>query len=98
MKVHQRALLVCASLFLAIFLTSCAKERVVIQPEVVEVEVIKFRPVPSDLLLRRMPATIPMQATYSEILELYADDRATILSLIGQLDSIEALSVESPVE
>lgn len=56
-----------------------------------EVVRTEYVPVPSDLLVLRQPSTIPDTLTYGEAVTLWAVDRATIETLLGQLQAIQTL-------
>lgn len=73
-------------------LTACGSTEIVTQPVPVEVEVTKFIPVPSEHLVQRIPSTLPEVLTYGEALQLWAEDRASIRTLNGQLRAIEELT------
>jgi hypothetical protein len=49
-------------------------------------------PVPDNLLLQHQKTTIPESMTYGEALQLWAEDRGIIDTLLGQLLGIKSLS------
>lgn len=79
-------------LFTLLLLGACGTTKIVEKP--VPVEVVRFErvPVPSDLLVRHQPATIPEQLTYGEAIQLWSADRAIIETLLGQIRAIESLN------
>jgi hypothetical protein len=90
MKTHL--LRVWLVLCLSNWLIACATETVVSEPVVVEVERTVFVPVPDNLLLQHQKTTIPESMTYGEALQLWAEDRGIIDTLLGQLLGIKSLS------
>lgn len=76
------------------FLTACATETVIPEPVIVEVERTVYVPVPADLTARRDAVPVPDSATYGDLVELWARDRATIAILNGRLDGIKALAMD----
>lgn len=80
-------------LFLLTF-SACSTERVITQPEVVEVVRVERVTIPPDLLVLHNPTTLPEALTYGEALQLWAEDRSIIKTLLGQLQAIESLNGE----
>lgn len=58
----------------------------------IEVEVVRYIPVPAEHLVERAPSVIPEKPTYGEIVSLFATDRASIETLNSQLRAIRELS------
>jgi len=80
----------------ALFILGCSTERVITQPEVVEIVRLERVPVPAELLVMHQPTTVPETLTYGESLQLWAEDRSIIQTLLGQLVAIESLNESEP--
>ena len=79
-------------LCLLLCLTSCASERVVLQPKVVTETVTEYIPVPADYLIQHQKEIVPDLLTYGEAIALWAEDRANLDKANSQLESIGNLS------
>ena len=78
-------------------LIACASERVVTQPEIVEIIKVEKVHVPANLLIQHNKTTIQAgEVTYGEALEYWSLDRAIIDTLNGQIRGIESLNEQSP--
>ena len=86
MKTH-----VLIPLCLILSLTACAKERVVLKPEIVEVVRVERIGVPADLTRQLDLQRIPDQATYGDLIGILAEERKTVQTLNGRLAAIESL-------
>ncbi len=73
---------------LALFLTSCASERIVEKPVITEVVRVEYRPLPAELLMEHGKSTIPGELTFGDALKLWGYDRAAIDALNAQIASI----------
>ena len=77
-------------------LTACGTERVITQPEVVEVVRVERVTVPGDLLIQHNKTTIQEgPVSFAEAIEYWSLDRAIIDTLNGQIRAIESLNDES---
>ena len=85
-------------LFLPLFLTACATERIVEKPVPVYIDRVEYVPVPADLTETRQKQAIPDGLTYAGALELWAKDRETIDVLNGTLMGISSLGGEDDAE
>jgi len=79
-------------LCLLTLLLGCGSTEVIEKPVVVEVEVVKWREVPPNLLIIHNKSTVPDILKYGELIQLWAEDRAIIEKQNGQLKAIESLS------
>lgn len=79
-------------LSLTLFLTACGTDRVVQRPEVVRVVERVYIPVPEDLVQEIPKTSIEGVNTYGDALEAWANDRAIIDALNGQLRGIGSLN------
>jgi hypothetical protein len=89
MKIYALILL-CLTSWLT--LSGCESTRIVEKPVPVEVVRVERVPVPADLLIRHIKVTIPPTLTYGEAIQLWAEDRAIVDKLNGQLQAIEVLN------
>lgn len=87
---------VCILTCLLILSTGCSNQKIIPEPVVVEVPVTKYVPVPPRLLVQYQKAELPETLNYGEALQLWAEDRATIDSLLGQIVAIETLTAPDP--
>lgn len=73
------------------FLTACGGVKVVEKP--VPVEIVRYErvSVPADLTAPGQKQTIPARISYGEAILLWAEDRATIDRVNGQLRAIRSL-------
>lgn len=76
-------------------LTACATEVIVEKPVPVEVEVVKWTPVPADLTIQEPKKPIPDELSYGEAIELWSQDRASLETVNARLRAIQGLSDES---
>jgi len=83
-------------LFLLSWLTACATEVIVEKPVVVEVEVVKWTPIPTEFTVESPKSVIPDTLTYGEAISLWSVDRSTLDILNGRLRGIQELSDELP--
>ena len=81
--------------FPVLLLTACATERIVEKPVPVEVIRVEQTPVPDDLLILHAKTTIPDTLTYGEAIQLWAEDRALVDILNGQLIAIGKLNEQT---
>ena len=73
--------------------TGCVREVIVEKPVPVEVPgPVEWRDIPPNLLIQHNKSTIPEALTYGEALQLWAEDRASIESLNGNIRAISSLS------
>jgi len=80
-------------IFLVLLLPSCANERVIPQPVIVKIPgETKWIQIPANLLVKHQKTTLPETLNYGDGLKLWAVDRATIDTLLGQLEGIETLN------
>jgi hypothetical protein len=79
-------------------LTGCARERLIQQPVLAELECPEPNVIPSQLLIQRPLQPIPLGIegfsgiTYGDALILWGRDRETITTLNAQLQAIEDLN------
>ena len=72
--------------------SGCSTEKVITQPEVVEIIKVERVSVPNELLVKHQPTTVPETLTYGEALQLWAEDRGIIKTQNGQIAAIESLN------
>lgn len=74
---------------------ACATEVIVEKPVPVEVEVIKWTPVPADLTRQEPKKAIPDALSYGQAIELWSKDRASLDIVNARLSAVEGLSDET---
>ena len=79
-------------LFLASWLTACATEVIVEKPVPVEVEVVRWTPIPADLTEQIIKKPIPVGLTYGEAIDLWSQDRVSLDVVNARLRGIQELS------
>lgn len=79
-------------LCLAIFSTSCGTSRVIEKPVLVETVRIERVNVPAELLVNCAKSAIPDELTFGGGVGLWADDRACVDILNGQIEGIRVLN------
>lgn len=78
--------------FLTLLLTACATEKIVPLPVPVEIEVVKWTPIPDDLTEEIPKQAIPDELTYGEAIDLWSQDRSSLDTVNGRLRGIQELS------
>lgn len=78
------------------FCTACGTTEIIEKPVPVEVEVVKWVPVPKDLTREVPKRSIPTALTYGQAIELWSMDRASLETANARLRAIQGLSDETP--